>query len=158
MRAYEPPCENSDCFESLDMIALRKTDHQGVDETLPKTSNLYARAPLWLSTHNDKNSRSVSKSSPQNADPFSEGVQVASASFASLGLVTLPCPLQNMRRCRVAWHPAVHQVIVRLRGGGPNLCLYLTSHALSEWQDIEQPTAMGKKIRASTAEHFLGSI
>ena len=29
---------------------------------------------------------------------------------------------------------------------------------LSEWQDIEQPTATGKKTRASTAGYFLGSI
>ena len=31
------------------------------------------------------------------ADPHREGVQVPSACFASLGFVTLPCPLQNMR-------------------------------------------------------------
>ena len=38
-----------------------------------------------------------------HADPLGEDVQVPSACFASLGFVTLPCPLQNMRQCHVVW-------------------------------------------------------
>ena len=34
----------------------------------------------------------------------------------------------------------------------------LILHALSKWQDVEQPTAMGKTMQASTAEYFLGSV
>ena len=105
----------------------------------------------WLSTHNDKN---VSKSSlpSARASRFQVHASQVLASWHSHA---------HFKTCAYAtWHgnPAVDQVIVRLRGGGPNLCLYLTSHALSERQDVEQATAMGKKIRALTAEYFLGSI
>ena len=72
--------------------------------------------------------------------------------------MTLTCPRQKC--ANATWHgnAAVDQVIVGLRSGGPNLCMCLTSQALSERQDTEQPTTMSKKTRASTTEYFLNSI
>ena len=40
-----------------------------------------------------------------HAHPLSDGVQAPSTCFASLDFLTLPCPLQNMRQCHVAWQP-----------------------------------------------------